>query len=297
MSNLLPLLVGLAIFVVCLLLSYLGADGEKREVRKGAIAISLLVSILSGICINVISDWIKCRVNPGLCPEESSEATQPTSTSTETTSEPTEPEETTPEPTKPKIQYQIGDIITFGAYTQDSRGSSPIEWIILDIDNEKMLVISRYALDQQKYNAKDTDVTWKTSSIRQWLNGTFYNAAFTAEDQNRIEKVTVSADRNPYHNTDPGGSTKDKVFLLSIEEAERYFDSDTERICRATIYAINQGAYESTKTGGSWWWLRSPGSSGSDAASVNSDGSIDYDDGSVASAKGTVRPAMWINLE
>lgn len=65
-------------------------------------------------------------------------------------------------------------------------------------------------------------------------------------------------------------------------------------MCNPTPYAIPKGANINNDTGGSWWWFRAPGNCSKDTASVNSDGSIDYDDGTVTLEKGTVRPAMWI---
>ena len=133
--------------------------------------------------------------------------------------------------------------------------------------------------------------------MRYWLNGTFYNAAFTAEEKERIETVTVTADANPMYKTNAGNNTTDTVFLLSLSELNYYFSCDSDRFCRATQYAVAQGAYVSPSTGGSWWLLRTPGASASFATSVNSDGTIDYDGGSVSSGRGVVRPAMWIHLE
>lgn len=41
----------------------------------------------------------------------------------------------------------------------------------------------------------------------------------------------MTADKNPQYGTEAGNATEDKVFLLSSIEAERYFDSDSERQC------------------------------------------------------------------
>ena len=49
-------------------------------------------------------------------------------------------------------KYSIGEILSFGAYEQDnntSNGKEEIEWIVLDKKDDRMLVISRYALDNQ----------------------------------------------------------------------------------------------------------------------------------------------------
>ena len=199
---------------------------------------------------------------------------------------------------------QVGSWITFGSYEQDNNtvnGKEDIEWQVLEKDGNRILVISRYALDCQQYNTSYTSVTWETSSLRKWLNGTFLNAAFSAEEQAMIPSVSVSADKNPSYSTSPGNSTTDQVFLLSITEANKYFSSDEARKCALTDYAIAQGAwtYNSNKVDGRaacWWWLRSPGGSSSSAAYVRS-GSVYAGGFDVIYDTVAVRPALWITLD
>lgn len=200
----------------------------------------------------------------------------------------------------------VGDTITFGAYEQDnntSNGKEAIEWTVLDKDGMSLLLISKQALDCQQYNTSYTDVTWESCSLRKWMNGTFLNKAFNAEEQAQIQNTTVSADKNPEYNTNPGNATTDKVFLLSINEVEKYFNSDEARKCAPTAYAKAQGAYTSdiykTASGAAtcWWWLRSPGDIQYNPASVNHDGSVYYLGYFVSYANDAVRPALWINLD
>ena len=201
---------------------------------------------------------------------------------------------------------KVGDTYTFGAYEQDnstSNGKEAIEWTVLDKDGMSLLLISKQALDCQQYNTSYTDVTWESCSLRKWMNGTFLNKAFNAEEQAQIQNTTVSADKNPEYNTNPGNATTDKVFLLSINEVEKYFNSDEARKCAPTAYAKAQGAYTSdsykTASGAAtcWWWLRSPGSSQGSAATVNHGGSVICNGYSVIYDTDAVRPALWINLD
>lgn len=204
-----------------------------------------------------------------------------------------------------------------GSYEQDndtSNGKEDIEWIVLAKENGKALVISKYALDCQQYNSTFTNVTWETCSLRKWMNGTFLNNAFSTDEQAKIATMTVSADKNPEYRTKPGNATTDKVFLLSITEAEKYFTTDRSRKCAPTASAKAKGAYTSdgykTARGEAtcWWWLRSPGSIQARAAGVHVDGSVYYignDAGSSIPSSGhgirpnnvCVRPALWINLD
>lgn len=193
----------------------------------------------------------------------------------------------------------VGSTIKFGFYEQDnntSNGKEEIEWKVLAVDGNKALVISQYALDCQKYNSSTyKDTTWEKCSLRTWLNGTFYNAAFGSDHQKMIASSTVTADKNPSYSTSPGNNTTDKVFLLSITEVNKYFSSDSARQCQGTAYCYAQGAYKASN-GNCWWWLRSPGSSSRGAAYVDFGGSVYSHGDNVLNDFDAVRPALWINL-
>ena len=199
----------------------------------------------------------------------------------------------------------VGDTIKFGKYEQDnntSNGKEDIEWNVLAKEGDRVLLISKYALDCKQYNTELTDVTWETCSLRQWLNGTFLNDAFSTEEQSLIQDTYVSADENPKYNTNPGNATTDKIFLLSKNEAIKYFGSDEYGKCISTAYAKANGAYTSsshTKNGVPTcrWWLRSPGDSQGYAAYVNIGGSVSYYGSSVNAGHECVRPAMWVSIK
>ena len=191
---------------------------------------------------------------------------------------------------------QVGDYIIFGSYEQDndiSNGKEEIEWLVLEKTDNKIFVISKYALDCHPYNTIHTDVTWETCSLRKWLNEDFINAAFNEAERIVIPTVTVSADKNPGYDTDPGNATEDQVFLLSITEVNQYFASDNTRQCEPTDYTVAHGT--SSTEGTCWWYLRSPGYNQYDVANVYVDGSV-YENGYYAIMRGAVRPALWIDL-
>lgn len=199
---------------------------------------------------------------------------------------------------------KAGKYITFGSYEQDddlSNGKEKIEWLVLDVQNGKAFVISKYILackpygEWKKVDGMPSGTTWAESTIRSWLNDSFYNEAFSDEEKSKILTTTVTAGSiTAYY----GEETNDKLFFLSDEEAEKYFNSDNARICRTTEYALPRGGVVKQ-----WWWLRSPGSSQSLVRVVHDDGRIymqgyhfcghgaiiDFDIGGV-------RPAMWIEL-
>ena len=191
-------------------------------------------------------------------------------------------------------EAEIGSSVIYGSYEQDNNddnGKEAIEWLVLAREGDRVLLLSRYGLDNQKFNSSGEGVTWEDCSLREWLNGTFINEAFSSEAQNSILSSTVSEDDNS------GNSTTDKVFLLSIKEAEEYFESDTDRQCQGTTYWKNQAgnsAYGDARRN-CWWWLRSPGKSSSYASYVYNDGHI-LKNGLESSSR-AVRPAMWINIK
>lgn len=171
----------------------------------------------------------------------------------------------------------VGDCVEFGRWPHTAEGEvQPVEWLLLAKEKNRALVISRCGIDARPFDGRLND--WGKSEIRSWLNGEFYNSAFTAD-----EKALVKSFNEDY------------VFLLSKEEAEKYFSDDDARMCRPDAYAMSKGAY-ADDDGYGWWWLRSPDPDyGNFAYGVNCDGDIYLC--SVHSGSGFVRPALWISLE
>ena len=147
----------------------------------------------------------------------------------------------------------------------------PIEWLVLEVRGNEALLISRYGLDCRQYHHKYVDMTWENCDLRKWLNHDFLKAAFSPEESARIKVSELRNDDNPRHGTGGGNSTKDRVFCLSIAEAERYFRDNKERQCQPTEYARNQGAWVDDSNGCCCWWLRSPGDGQRSASYVATD--------------------------
>ena len=211
---------------------------------------------------------------------------------------------------------KAGGIITFGRYEQDNNldnGPESIEWIVLDIQDGKALLLSKYGLDAKPYNIQFTEMTWENCTLRAWLNDDFLNTAFSTEEQSAILSTEVDNSVSQGYegwSTNGGNNTKDYLFLLSYVEANRYLgvkyweDDDENNILSRvapTEYAINNGAWTidsyitaDGKPAG-WWWFRSPGDIQRNAASVRYGGSLYGID--VDIDNGVVRPAFWLNLE
>ena len=215
-----------------------------------------------------------------------------------------DPEPPDPDPisSEPISELSVGDTYKYGNYPQGSGGSSPIEWRVLAVEDGKALLVSERLLDCVKYNDRYISVTWADCSMRKWMNGTFLNKAFSSSEQSRIATTTVYNDDNPSYGTDGGSTTEDKIFALSIEEAERYFTSDEKRQAAPTAYAKSQGSFVSDNYSVSsgenagWWRLRSPGDKSTCAAIVKSDGSIESSGRVVDWNNFSVRPAFWLIL-
>ncbi len=189
-----------------------------------------------------------------------------------------------------------GNYVFFGDYEQDndvSNGKEDVEWLVLAKEDNKLLLISRYALDCQPYDTSGADVTWETCTLRSWLNDTFINDAFSSEEQAMIATTTAYADKNPYSNIDPGKDTQDKIFLLSFAEAKEYFSHNQTKQCKATAYAEAQGAIVKEKC---QWWLRTPGRDIGTAACVCSTGEVSLYGVYTSFDGNAVRPAMWVDI-
>ena len=196
---------------------------------------------------------------------------------------------------------RVGEYVRFGSYEQDndtSTGKEAVEWLVLDVQGSKTLVISRYVLDVKQFDSREKKVTWENSSIRSWLNGEFLNSTFSNQEQNAI--FTASIDNSKAQgNYDNDKNTKDKIFFLSdVEANKKYFSTNDSRLCAPTDYAIAHGAFASDRQkeeGHVNWWLRSIGKDGDDAAATKFNGITSF--GFSPTYELGIRPSLWIDLD
>jgi hypothetical protein len=219
------------------------------------------------------------------------------------------------------------ETIQFGAY----------QWRVLERKGDTALVITEQLLAQRFWHEKMDDVKWEACSLRAYLNGEFYNS-FSPDDKARIVEVT---NENPntkgvgFEITN-GNPTKDKIFLLSLDEVLRYFGdstgnykewrktfdavhlkkipvprnfnatgdfSDSNDKNRVAIRPASVALDAKGKAKGDIpyaWWTRSRGRCKTDlcAACVFASGKI-YDSGSTLRqpiAGSCVRPALWLKM-
>ena len=230
--------------------------------------------------------------------------------------------------------HEEGGYVVFGAYEQDDdlmNGPEPIEWEVLDVNEKGTLLISRYVLDAQAYNEELVDITWAECTLRQWMNDDFLNSAFTTAEQEYINEVTIPNPDSSTWGTPGGEDTTDRIFALSTDEVEYYYDLDMPSpfadhlttydrrlLIQPTPYAKNTrwvicsaisqekydewfeevSGYESDVIGltGAGWWLRSPGGDNRGACLVDDDGGASWvhSYGVIDTPRFGVRPALYI---
>lgn len=244
-----------------------------------------------------------------------------------------------------ETKVKIGDTIVLGIYEQDNNeanGPEPVEWQIIDIQNDKALIISRSVLDCKAFNEKEDNISWVDSSLRTWLNSDFYETAFSSDDKGRIVNTKVT-NNGTYEGYDSSGCslitntksdlntviaespdqirTQDNVFLLSIDEVNRYFASNEDRkaflsdygtetfiklgieqaksygsVDEKTIRTYYESSAEKYGRGFCNWWLRSPGLLDGGVSAVDYNG-IAGQSMTASAEDGGVRPAMWIVIQ
>lgn len=213
---------------------------------------------------------------------------------------PTQQEQARPEIVSPSIN----DIVHFGDY----------DWRVLDFDAKdgNALLLSENILEQRAYHPCYAGVTWEQSELRKYLNGDFLGD-FTQADQWQILDTKLNNPDNLWYTVNGGDDSVDKIFVLNLEEADRYFGNSEDYLNkRRKEYA--KGEWIASENGwilsnthdnsriakhegiSSFWWLRSPGYSDCTVAYVSTTGNIALNGDRVCIGRGGVRPALWVKL-
>ncbi len=204
------------------------------------------------------------------------------------------------DPTLKLRALEVGETFTFGEYDQDylrtnavekydtvyyplpgSFKKKPVEWVVLDKDGSKILAITKNCIEcvncggAYAYNHKgdkmrvseylpsnafnavcsDNAVFWKDSAVRDYLNNDVYRRIFRENEMKYVVPVTIDQ-----------CDTKDKLFLLSYEENEKYKRvanfpaSKTEYAVLLedgdTGYAMSDSELRKVRGNTTWWALR-----------------------------------------
>lgn len=180
------------------------------------------------------------------------------------------------------------ETVTFGTYQ-----GQPIEWYVLDQDQGGALLLSVHALDSRPFS--ETPAQWDHSSLRSWMNGDFYQEAFTPAEQADILSSSLDNGDDLNYGTEAGENTEDNVFLLSAAEAKKYLAGD-KTTTSPTYYAVSQGAY-TNEDGNCAWWLRSPGMTEEGPAYYSSQGEIGSRAHKASETIIGVRPAIRVSAD
>jgi hypothetical protein len=119
----------------------------------------------------------------------------------------------------------------------------------------------------------------------------------------QIVPTSINNNANRWYGISGGNDTDDYIFLLSLEEAVKYFgdSGQLQRRNASPAYVINDEyndariAYDFNGAV-SWWWLRTPGGFSSRAVSVTNDGWLNINGNNIDYIYG-IRPALWLSLQ
>ena len=215
----------------------------------------------------------------------------------------------------------------FGTYEQDGDyidGVEPIEWLVLENDGETKLLLSRYVLDCRTPGIDPTNggYAWDRSGLWTWLNESFYNSAFSIDEQNKIIQRTVTTESLTSEVWTL--ASMDKVSLLSAQELEQYFDITNDPfgnqysdalIAEPSFQAGEKSTTLCTTIDETWlgftqfnysnqwmgktvcpWLLRTPGGGeDTDVSYVNEAGVVCYD--YLYTCVGGIRPVICISCD
>ena len=171
------------------------------------------------------------------------------------------------------------ELFTFGRW----RGKS-LEWLVLEVQQDKALLIAKDCLFTAPYNEKQEIITWERCTLRDNLRNKLSNQIFNDVERNRVLPCTIKNPDNTQYETPGGADTVDNLFLLSIDEAMEYFPYNNARIARIDGEEV-------------CWWLRSPGSYSIYAAFVYYGGDVLVDGDNIGWSGAAVRPAFWLSLK
>jgi hypothetical protein len=198
-------------------------------------------------------------------------------------------------------------------------GFGGFDWQVLIVADGRATLISKGAVAMHAYNEGGGDTTWEQCSLRTWLNGEFYSNSFSLEEQALILDSRLINSASAEYGTAGGCDTTDKIYLLSIDEAQALFAGDQERVAvlgmpqeqlddmTGTLqqnsdynsYTFSEPSQPMRERNGMplWWWLRSPGIKADVAATVLDNGKVHSYGSLVGISNYGVRPAVQIAMK
>ena len=182
----------------------------------------------------------------------------------------------------------VSAVLNLSAFGKDSEGN-PYKWQVLDVDtenNKALLLMDGYS-DGGYMFADDELHTWENCQVREYLNfQSNMEAMFTQQEQQLILKTTVRNEPNPQYGISTGNDTSDYLFLLSVQEMEKYFENPKDRV----VYDADGNPVAQ--------YLRTAGGQENYFAIIRPDdsGEIDYYGSHGYTEALAIRPAMWVDI-
>ena len=192
---------------------------------------------------------------------------------------------------------KVGDKITLGKYEQNGDGGEKeaISWTVIKVEEGRALLLADKCLAHTKFHETYETYTWEYSDMRYMLNNDFYLAAFDDAEKALIEEVALDNGENYVFSLGGGNETKDKVFLLSLDEAKELLTEDI--ILGVPTDAVKKTASLTHGTKSCNWWLRTEGSTQMKSAVVGYNQVINYPGLRGDIAEAGVRPCVWYKTE
>ena len=195
-----------------------------------------------------------------------------------------------------KTACRKGDIIKFGNYMGE-----PIEWQVLEVQNNIALIVSKHILDFMPYHDGWPGTSWEECSLRRYLNGGFIDRAFGDKGKSLIHQVEIKNNYNNEIDITRNDNIGDRVFCLSEDEVMTYFSDRDSRRAKVTNYAkkkvkrSKRKYYMDVKSNTGDYWLRTLKGDNMCAMRVTTYG--DLLDGRSVGLQHGIRPALYLNLE
>ena len=225
----------------------------------------------------------------------------------------------------------VGSKVILGSYWSSDEDNShereDIEWRVLEIKDGKAMLISEKLLDYSYFlktvsrvNMIEEGVvyTWENSYLRSYLNGYFFDQAFSEEEKKRVQETVVKPDREALtawfsdistsEEALAENETVDRVYVLSYAELMKYFPKEDDRVCDVSQYVYKNHPFNGDIIGRAMysveriseeccsWWLRD--------TFDTVDGEhytcyVDYKNRVVRAGyyHHAIRPVIWISIE
>jgi len=187
----------------------------------------------------------------------------------------------------------VGDRVLWGRFETDPGrlGKERLCWIVIDKEEDSISLLSEKGIAGGVYHHKHQEISWENCDLRKHLNSDIFTGMFS-----RYE----AADIVPQNG--------DMLSLLTVEEAETFFDSDKERELSITEKARQSGTNTNVMSyhnywgikgySSSWWWLRGEaGKSDICAPIVTVDGTISREEKAVNKPNGAIRPVIRVKMK